>query len=134
MARKNHASEQYFDCDCCFDSKNILEAEKDLSQAKEKRVDDRLEHTILKKMELAGWTTTRALLDDPSEDPSEEEVRRIESAMANLSNKGLVTLWRLVPDSGAGELMAAVRPGFELDKDLEQRGAWAKAYRLQTDE
>ena len=97
-------------------------------------MDDRLERTILKKIELAGWTTTRALLDDPSEDPSEEEVRRIEAAMANLSSKGLATLWRLVPESGAGELMAAVRPGFELDKDLEQRGAWATAYRLRTDE
>lgn len=97
-------------------------------------MDDRLESTILKKIELAGWTTTRALLSEPSEEPSDEEVRRIEAAMANLANKGLATLWRLVPGSGAGELMAAVRPGFELDKDLEQRGAWATADRLQTDE
>jgi hypothetical protein len=95
---------------------------------------DNIEETILKRLKSPGWTTTRALQQNPNEDPSPEELRRIEEAMMRLARQGKVTLWRLVPDHVESELMVAARPGLELDRELEERGAWAKAYRIEIDE
>jgi hypothetical protein len=94
---------------------------------------ENIEEKILARLKSPGWTTTRALQQDPNEDPSPEELRRIEEAMRNLAKQGKVILWRLVPDQMESELMAAARPGLELDKELEERGAWAKAYRIKLD-
>ncbi|MEJ2716277.1 MAG: hypothetical protein P8182_03935 [Deltaproteobacteria bacterium] len=93
-----------------------------------------IEETILKRIKSPGWTTTRAIQQNPNEDPTPEELRRIEAAMVRLARQGKVTLWRLVPDHGASELMAAAEPSLELDRELEERGAWAKAHRIQIDE
>ena len=49
--------------------------------------------------------------------------------MKRLEEKGLVTLWRVKLEYQDTVLMAAARPTLELDKDLEQRGAAAKAER-----
>ncbi len=97
-------------------------------------MDGDLEKSILKRIEHPGWTTTRALLHDPHEEPQAEEVRSIEEVMRNLARKGLVTLWRLVYSGGTAELMAAARPELALDEELESRGAWASAERIPIDE
>jgi hypothetical protein len=48
--------------------------------------------------------------------------------MKQLADEGHVRLWRLELEQEEGkELIAAAQPGLELDKDLEKRGAWAKA-------
>jgi hypothetical protein len=97
------------------------------------KMGENIEETILKRIKSPGWTTTRAIQQDPNEDPTPEELRRIEEAMMILAKQGKVTLWRLVPDHGESELMAAARPGLELDRELEERGAWAKAHRIEID-
>ena len=94
---------------------------------------ENIEETIVKGLKSPGWTTTRALQQNPNEDPSPEELRKIEEAMMSLARQGKVTLWRLVPDNLESELMATARPGLELDRELEERGAWAKAYRIEID-
>jgi hypothetical protein len=47
--------------------------------------------------------------------------------MRNLAERGLVRLWRLTVEHDGSKMMAAGRLDLELDKDLEQRGAWARA-------
>jgi hypothetical protein len=86
-----------------------------------------IEAIILERIDNPGWLTTRGVLLDPSGKSSEEEHRRVEEVMKRLSAEGKVTLWRLILQNDDSELMAAARPGMELDKDLESRGAWAKA-------
>jgi hypothetical protein len=83
---------------------------------------------IMDRIDRPGWTTTRAVLQDPSGQGSVEEHQRIESVMKQLADEGHVRLWRLELEQEEGkELIAAAQPGLELDKDLENRGAWAKA-------
>lgn len=97
------------------------------------KMGDIIEEMILQRIKSPGWTTTRAMQHDPNEDPTPEELSRIEEVMTNLAKQGKVTLWRLVADHLTSELMAAAKPGLELDRELEERGAWAKAHRIEID-
>jgi len=101
---------------------------------REVKMDESVEQTILDRIKIPGWTTTRAVLQDSSDSVPKEEYRRVEEVMAALAKQGQVTLWRLIYDDGKMELTAAAKPGFELDKELEERGAWAKAERIGLDE
>jgi len=83
----------------------------------------------MERIHNPGWVTTRGILLDPASQADSEEHQKIEAAMRSLSDRGLVTLWRLVLEADGVELMAVARPDLELDKDLERRGAWAKAIR-----
>jgi hypothetical protein len=87
------------------------------------------EKLILERIDAPGWVTTRGILLDPTGEGAEEDHRQVETAMKNLAEKGRVTLWTLILQDNAGELLTAARPGLELDRDLEQRGAWATAVR-----
>ncbi|MCA1959662.1 MAG: hypothetical protein LDL33_02615 [Desulfomonile sp.] len=97
---------------------------------------EQLEQAIREKLKRAGWTAMRALLADPSEEPAEDEVRRIEDAMRSLAAKGEVALWKLTYKYDDLAMMAVSRPDMDLGADLEQRGAWATAERvpLETDQ
>ena len=88
-----------------------------------------IEKKILDRIKNPGWVTTRGILLDPASPADSEENMNIQAVMRSLSNKGMVTLWRLVLEADGTELMAAARPDLELDKDLDRRGAWAKAIR-----
>ena len=88
-----------------------------------------IEKKILDRIKNPGWVTTRGILLDPASPSDSEENMNIQAVMRSLSNKGMVTLWRLVLEADGTELMAAARPDLELDKDLDRRGAWAKAIR-----
>jgi len=94
-------------------------------------MDEKIEKIILDRIEKPGWFSTRAVLRDPRGQFSDEDLPRVEAVMKRLAEKGLVTLWRLILEQEGVELLAASRPGLELDKDLEQRGAWAKAVRYE---
>ncbi len=94
-------------------------------------MDQDLEKDILRRIEHPGWTTTRALLRNPHKEPEPEEVQAIEEVMRSLARRGLVTLWKLVYPEGTAALMAAARPDLILDQELESRGAWATAERIE---
>jgi hypothetical protein len=94
-------------------------------------LEDKLVQDILEKVEKAGWAATRAFLQVPAGDPSQEEIAVIEDAMRSLAKEGKVTLWRLVYTHEPFEFMVAAKPDMELDKELEQREAWATAHRLE---
>ncbi len=91
-----------------------------------------IEEVIMDRIKGPGWVTTRGVLKDPSGQSNQEEVRSVEEAMKELAEKGLVKLWRLKLEYEDAVLLAAARPDLELDKDLEQRGAAAKAERYNT--
>jgi len=91
-------------------------------------MDKNLEELIIERIDRPGWVTTRGILLDPSGRLSDEEHEKVKEAMKSLAGRGVVTLWRLIIQDDGGELLAAARPGLELDKDLERRGAWAKAF------
>lgn len=86
-----------------------------------------IERLVLERIANPGWVTTRGILLDPEGKSSEEKHRQVEEVMKSLADRGLVTLWRLIVHEGQENLMTAARPGIELDKDLQQRGAWATA-------
>jgi len=86
-----------------------------------------IEKLILDRIDSPGWVTTRGILLDPEGKSSAEEHRLVEQVMISLAERGQVTLWRLILQDGGENLLAAARPGLELDKDLEKRGAWARA-------
>ncbi|MDA8406513.1 MAG: hypothetical protein M0T73_06620 [Deltaproteobacteria bacterium] len=88
-----------------------------------------IEQKILDRIKNPGWVTTRGILLDPASPADSEESLKIQAVMRSLSDKGMVALWRLVIEADGTELMAAARPDLELDKDLERRGAWARAVR-----
>lgn len=88
-----------------------------------------VEETIMDRIHGPGWVTTRGVLKDPSGQSNQDEVRGVEDAMKRLAEKGLVILWRLKLEYEDAVLLAAARPGLELDRDLEERGAAAKAER-----
>lgn len=89
------------------------------------------EKLILERIDKPGWVTTRGILLDPAGVGAEEDHRQVEEAMKNLAEQGKVTLWRLILQDDAGELLTAARPDLELDRDLEERGAWATAVRYE---
>jgi hypothetical protein len=90
-------------------------------------MEDALERAILGRTASPGWVTTRGLVQNPAEEPDIQETARIEAAMKRLEKQGLVALWTLKIEHQRTEMLAASRPDYELDKDLERRGAWAKA-------
>ncbi|MBI4964795.1 MAG: hypothetical protein HY913_16085 [Desulfomonile tiedjei] len=94
-------------------------------------MDEKIEKIVLARIEQPGWFSTRAVLKDPRGQFSDDDLPRVEAVMKRLAEKGLVTLWRLILEQEGVELLAASRPDLELDKDLEQRGAWAKAVRYE---
>lgn len=88
------------------------------------------EEKIMARIKNPGWVTSRGILSDPSGQADPEERLKIEEAMKSLAERGRVKLWRLILEADGSELMTAARPDLELDKDLESRGAWAKAVRV----
>ncbi|MGC8658831.1 MAG: hypothetical protein ACP5U1_07130 [Desulfomonilaceae bacterium] len=92
-------------------------------------MDSEIEQKIMDRIKNPGWVSTRGILVDPTSPVGSEEYLRIQSVMRSLSERGMVVLWRLILESDGSELLAAARPDLELDKDLESRGAWAKAVR-----
>lgn len=92
-------------------------------------MESEIEKKILDRIANPGWVTTRGVLTDPAGQADSEEYQMVQTTMQSLADKGVVTLWRLVLEADGVELMTAARPDLELDKDLERRGAWAKAVR-----
>lgn len=90
-------------------------------------MDESIEQEIMERIKSPGWVATRGVLRDPAGELDPTEYARIEAVMKQLAEKGLVTLWRLILQNDETVLLAAARPGYELDKELEQRGAWATA-------
>lgn len=88
-----------------------------------------IERDIMERIQSPGWVTSRGLLRDPSGELNEEEYARIEAVMKKLGEQDVVVLWRLKLQNEEAELLAVARHGYELDKELEQRGAWATAER-----
>lgn len=86
-----------------------------------------IERLVLERIANPGWVTTRGILLDPEGKSSREDHKQVEEVMKRLAERGLVTLWTLILQEGKENLLTAARPGIELDKDLEQRGAWATA-------
>ncbi len=95
-------------------------------------MESEIERKILDRVNNPGWVTIRGILIDPTSQSDSEEYLMIQQVMRSLADRGLVTLWRLVLEADGSELMAVARPNLELDKDLENRGAWAKAFRHDT--
>lgn len=94
-------------------------------------MDEQIEAIILDRVAQPGWVATRGVLKDPRGQFPPEEITRIEAVMKKLAQEGRVALWRLFIQNEGVELLAAARPGLELDKDLEERGAWATATRYE---
>jgi len=93
-----------------------------------------IEKAIMDRIQQPGWVTTRGILRDPAGEAAEEEHREVEEVMRDLARRGLIKLWRLnIKDQGE-VIMAAARPDLELDRDLEQRGAWAVAEPMDLDQ
>jgi hypothetical protein len=93
-----------------------------------------IEEAIMDRINGPGWVTTRGVLRDPSGQSKEEDYTAVEEAMKRLAERGMLTLWRLKLEHEDAVLLAAARPGLELDKDLEERGATAKAERYSSEE
>ncbi len=91
---------------------------------------DAVEHEILERVKSPGWVTTRAIVLDPSDPPNQEENDHIEAVMKKLADEGKVVLWRLKIENDDTPLLAAARPDYQLDKELEARQAWATAERV----
>jgi hypothetical protein len=104
-----------------------------LSWRRSEIMEKTVEQLVMERIDHPGWVSTRGVLMDPAGVLNSEEHRRAEEAMKNLAERGLVTLWRLIIQDTEEDLLAAARPGFELDKDLEERGAWARAVRYDPD-
>ncbi len=85
-----------------------------------------IEEIIMERITGPGWVATRGVVRDPRA-PSSSELEEAEQAMKSLAERGLVTLWRLILEQDGSQMMAASRPGMQLDKELEERGAWARA-------
>jgi hypothetical protein len=86
---------------------------------------------IMQRMEQPGWVTTRGILRDPTGQADPDDYLAVEEIMRELACQGQIVLWRLIVLEDGVEMLAAARPGLELDKDLEERGAWAKAERYE---
>ncbi|MGB9615787.1 MAG: hypothetical protein ACP5M0_10490 [Desulfomonilaceae bacterium] len=96
---------------------------------------EEIEAEILRRIARPGWVATRGLVTDPADAASsEKESIAIEAVMKAMAARGLVQLWKLVLYDGGDAILAAARPGFKLDEDLEQRGAWARAESYVNDE
>jgi hypothetical protein len=90
-------------------------------------MEDSIEREIMERIKSPGWVTSRGLLRDPAGQLEEQEYAHIEAVMKRLGEQGVVVLWRLKLQNEDTELLSVARPGYELDKELEKRGAWAKA-------
>jgi hypothetical protein len=90
-------------------------------------MEDSIEREIMERIKSPGWVTSRGLLRDPAGQLDEQEYAQIEAVMKRLGEQGVVVLWRLKLQNEDTELLSVARPGYELDKELEKRGAWAKA-------
>ena len=93
-----------------------------------------LEDLVMERIDRPGWVSTRGILLDPVGELNPEEHRQAEAAMKRLAEQGLVALWRLIIEDTEEELLVAARPGFALDQDLEERGAWARAVKYESQE
>ncbi len=87
-----------------------------------------IEAEILRRISKPGWVATRGLITDPTDTASSEaETAAIETVMKDMAQRGLVQLWKLTLFEGGDSFLAAARPDYKLDEELESRGAWAKA-------
>lgn len=92
------------------------------------------EQAIMEMLQRPGWTTTRGVMRKPSGDLDPEELRTVEDVMRRLAREGKVGLWKLIIQDSDEELLAAAKPELELDAELEQRQAWARAVRVPVDD
>jgi hypothetical protein len=90
-------------------------------------VPDSIEQILVERISGPGWVATRGVLGDPAGDLGPEHYEKVEAVMKTLAAEGKVVLWWLTIESGQVRLLAAARPGFQLDKELSERGAWASA-------
>lgn len=88
---------------------------------------DNYEKIILERVQRPGWVSTRGVLLDPTGSAAQEEIVLVEEVMKDLASRGLVALWRLIIEGDSQELLAAAKLDLALDKDLEDRGASARA-------
>jgi hypothetical protein len=86
-----------------------------------------IEERILQRIDKPGWVATRGLVSEPDDPSAQHEYGIIEDIMKSLAHRGVVELWRISLLDGGQSYLAAARPELKLDKDLEQRGAWATA-------
>jgi hypothetical protein len=91
------------------------------------------EKIILDRLTQPGWITTRGVLRDPSGQADPDDYLAVEEVMKEMAAAGAITLWTLILDEDGKSVMAAARPGMELDKELQQRNAVAKAQRYPLD-
>ena len=91
------------------------------------------EKVILERLTQPGWITTRGVLRDPTGQADPDDYQAVEEVMKEMAANGVITLWTLTLDVDERSVMAAVRPGMELDKELQQRNASAKAERYSQD-
>jgi uncharacterized protein YqgQ len=92
-------------------------------------MDEQVEKAIEEMLDRPGWTTARAVLKRPLGEIPKEDVAKVEEVMRKMAEKGVVALWRLTTEQH-GEFLVVARPDFELDKELVERQAWAKAERI----
>ncbi len=91
------------------------------------------EKFILERLAQPGWVTTRGVLRDPTGQADSEDYLAVEEVMKEMAANGVLTLWTLTLEEDGRSVMAAVKPGMELDKELQQRNATAKAERYRQD-
>jgi hypothetical protein len=91
------------------------------------------ERMIVERLEKPGWVTTRGVLRDPTGQADPEDYVTVEEVMHDLASRGVAALWYLILDEGGVQVLAAARPDLELDKELQQRNAAARAERYEPD-
>lgn len=89
------------------------------------------EKIIVDRLDRPGWVTTRGVLRDPTGQADPDDYAAVEDVMRDLAARGVISLWRLILDEDGAYALAAARPDLELDKELQQRDASAKAVRYQ---
>jgi predicted transcriptional regulator len=92
-------------------------------------MENEIEREIMDRIKSPGWVTSRGLVRDPAGQTDENEYAQIETVMKRLAKQGTVVLWRLKLQNEDTELLTVTKPGYELDKELDERGAWATAER-----
>ncbi len=97
-------------------------------------MDTDLEQQILKKLEGPGWTTARGVLMEPEDRDNAELHKAVERVMREMARKGALKLWKIKYKHEPLEMIAVSVPALQLDRELEERGAWAIAEPLDPNE
>jgi hypothetical protein len=89
------------------------------------------EQIIVERLKSPGWVTTRGVLRDPTGQADPDDYAAVEEVMSSLLATGAASLWRLILDEDGSYVLAAARPDMDLEKELRQRDAAARAERYQ---